>query len=77
MASGQTEYACTLKGVALFALDRWKAARDEHHNSPHDIDRLIATGRCRAYSSVLRQITGIPAGLDCVERWEQSIKTMV
>lgn len=71
----QTEYACNLAGVAQFALDRWKDAKDRFPSGQEDDDNLY-TGLCQAYSAVLRQITGVSACISAPERWQASINAM-
>ena len=66
-----TEYDCTLKGTAQFALDHWTASKLRWPTN-EDAENMILTGRCQAYSAILNQITGTR----CVDQWQAMIDTM-
>lgn len=57
------DYAATLKGAALFALDSWTFLRDRGPESDEPSE-MVRTGRMLALASVLRQITGRNIGSD-------------
>lgn len=67
-------YANTLKGAALYALDcwlYWKAYR-----SQNDMDEGIRTGNMQAHSAVLTQITGEIVREGCADNWRRQIDAM-
>ena len=80
MTTHRTEYACTLKGVALLALDNWNDARARNDaltgGAEDDGDRMIMYGRRQAYATILRLVTGVSAKPGCEARWEESIDAM-
>jgi hypothetical protein len=72
---GTSKYACNMLGVARCAYDGWCIAKDSYESAARQDDRELYTGYCRAYSQILRVVTGIPATVKCQERWAEWIKT--
>jgi hypothetical protein len=70
-----TEYACTLKGLALFALDQWKYNESIAKTASGD-EQAIAIGRNQAYAGILRQITGHIDTVVQPATWEEAIAAM-
>lgn len=66
-----SSYACSLKGIAMLAIDRWEEAKSQALGHCEE-DNMIMTGRCQAYSAVLELITGRKR----LEEWKSSVGTM-
>lgn len=70
-----TEFANSLKGIAMMALQNWKRNNDwcDKHQQWGDSEimseRLLKLGRCQAYATILRHITGMSSP----ERWQESV----
>ncbi len=77
---GTKTYACTLKGVAIQAVDEWEYAQSVLGTRRiDDNERTLLSGRCQAYETILATITGVRATCteDVVARWRESIQAMV
>ncbi len=60
-----SEYANNAKGIATMALDRWGFHGLSYaQHSGDEIDDAIHTGKCHAYSEILRLMTGRNVGTE-------------
>ena len=56
------DYASTVRGIAIFALDSWK--RESDRVARDDADEMIRCGRMQALACVLKLITGRSPSMD-------------
>lgn len=56
-------YGCTLKGVAMMALDYWQFWDNEGVNN-EEYAEMIRTGKIAAYAHIIKHITGRNVGTE-------------